>query len=164
LPQTQGSLVDFVVDDCGSMGDGDNEFEMSGSDEMANVYLTSLLPMSQQPEGFGFGPPKYSTTGFKLRKREMEVQPALPAAKSRSHPSLGIPPTTVFSVFSEVAAKYTLRVSNATTAEMQQALTTAPIMSSMQYMSSSPTPLIPPPKMKHRMCLQRKLKATSSTL
>ena len=129
------------------MGDGDNEFEMSGSDEMANVY--------QQPEGFGFGPPKYSTTGFNLRKREMEVQ---------SHPSLDIPPTTVLSVFSEVAAKYTLRVSNATTAEMQQASTTAPIMPSMQYMSSSPTPLIPPPKIKHRMCSQRKLKSTSSAL
>ena len=29
------------------------------------------MPLSQQPEGFGFGAPKYNNTGFKLRKTEI---------------------------------------------------------------------------------------------
>ena len=59
---TQGSLVDFV---CGSEEDSCDE------DCMRNIYLTSLMPLSQQPEGFGFGAPKYNNTGFKLRKTEI---------------------------------------------------------------------------------------------
>ena len=59
---TQGSLVDFV---CG------NEEDSCDEDCMRNIYLTSLMPLSQQPEGFGFGAPKYNNTGFKLRKTEI---------------------------------------------------------------------------------------------
>lgn len=153
--------MDFIVDDCGSMGDGDNECETSDSDDMTNVYLTSLLPMSQQPEGFGFCPPKYNITGFKLRKKEIEVLSVLPESKLTCHPSLVISPSTIFS---EVALKYNLRVSNLTTTEMQQALPTAPIMSSIHDISSNPTSLIPPPKMENRMRLHRKKNATSCTI
>ena len=43
---SQASLVDFV-DDKVSSG---NDLE----DDMTGIYLTSLMPISQQPEGFGF--------------------------------------------------------------------------------------------------------------
>jgi hypothetical protein len=59
---TQGSLLDFV---CG------NEEDSCDEDCMRNIYLTSLMPLSQQPEGFGFSAPKYNNTGFKLRKTEI---------------------------------------------------------------------------------------------
>ena len=38
---------------------------------MKSVYLTSLLPMSQMPDGFGFKAPKFNVRGFKLRKQEV---------------------------------------------------------------------------------------------
>jgi hypothetical protein len=41
---------------------------------MKSVYLTSLLPMSQMPEGFGFRAPKFNVRGFKLRKQEVEEE------------------------------------------------------------------------------------------
>ena len=71
---TQDSLVDFVVQDTSSfMADCESDAEGLPCPEsvcMRNVYLTSLMPLSQQPEGFGFGAPKYNNTGFKLRKSE----------------------------------------------------------------------------------------------
>ena len=41
---------------------------------MKSVYLTSLLPMSQMPSGFGFRAPKFDNRGFKLRKKEVEEE------------------------------------------------------------------------------------------
>jgi hypothetical protein len=38
---------------------------------MTSVYLTSLLPMSQMPEGFGFQAPKFNVKGFKLKRKEV---------------------------------------------------------------------------------------------
>jgi hypothetical protein len=68
--ESQGSLLDFV-DDGGSSG---NCLE----DDMTGIYLTSLMPISQQPEGFGFYAPKYNNKGFKLRKSENQVSPQSP--------------------------------------------------------------------------------------
>jgi hypothetical protein len=68
---TQGSLVDFVVENTSSSMVDDDETDEDGlpcyeAVCMRNIYLTLLLPLSQQPEGFGFGAPKYNNTGFKL--------------------------------------------------------------------------------------------------
>ena len=58
------------------------------------------MPLSQQPEGFGFGAPKYNNTGFKLRKTEIAsdspssspnlLVPYLPRDISPSSPSLPV--------------------------------------------------------------------------
>ena len=65
VDESQGSLVDFVDDVVYS---GDNV-----EDDMTGIYLTSLMPISQQPEGFGFYEPKYNNKGFKLRKNEIQL-------------------------------------------------------------------------------------------
>lgn len=65
--ESQGSLVDFIYDENSSEESDDQENEV----DMANIYLTSLLPLSQQPQGFGFCAPKYNNRGFKLRKTEV---------------------------------------------------------------------------------------------
>ena len=77
--QTQGSLVDFVNDE---IDDGDNQDE----DDMTNVYLTSLLPISQQPEGFGFKAPKYNVKGYKLRKTDIWDLPQSSASPYKQAP------------------------------------------------------------------------------
>ena len=80
LDDSQGSIVDFLYDHTDS-GD-DHEIDIRC------VYMTSLLPVSQQPEGFGFYAPKYNTKGFKLRKKEVEqAQSASPLAASDSSQS-----------------------------------------------------------------------------
>ena len=70
VDESQGSLVDFVDDVVYS---GDNV-----EDDMTGIYLTSLMPISQQPEGFGLYEPKYNTKGFKLRKNENRLSPQSP--------------------------------------------------------------------------------------
>ena len=64
--ESQGSLVDFIYDENSSGDDQKDEVDM------ATVYLTSLLPISQQPEDYGFHAPKYNSKGFKLRKKEFQ--------------------------------------------------------------------------------------------
>ena len=64
--ESQGSLADFIYDENSSGDDQESEVDM------ATVYLTSLLPISQQPEDYGFHAPKYSSKGFKLRKKEFQ--------------------------------------------------------------------------------------------
>ena len=83
--ESQGSLVDFIYDENSSEESDDQENEV----DMANIYLTSLLPLSQQPQGFGFCAPKYNNRGFKLRKTEvLSVSPS-------ASPELIVPPLPV---------------------------------------------------------------------
>lgn len=53
---------------------------------MTGIYLTSLMPISQQPEGFGFYDfdPKYNNKGFKLRKNEIQLSQACSPAFPQS--------------------------------------------------------------------------------
>ena len=78
--ESQGSLVDFIYDENSSEESDDKENEV----DMANIYLTSLLPLSQQPEGFGFYDPKYNNKGFKLRKNEIQLSQACSPASPQS--------------------------------------------------------------------------------
>ncbi len=76
LDQSQGSLADFVDDEVYS--------EENLEDDMTGIYLTSLMPISQQPEGFGFYDPKYNNKGFKLRKNEIQLSQACSPASPQS--------------------------------------------------------------------------------
>ena len=76
LDQSQGSLADFVDDEVSS--------EENLEDDMTGIYLTSLMPISQQPEGFGFYDPKYNNKGFKLRKNEIQLSQACSPASPQS--------------------------------------------------------------------------------
>lgn len=86
---TQGSLVDFICESDEEAID-EEAIDEDGNDQccMRNIYLTSLLPLSQQPEGFGFRAPKYINTGFKLRK--IDIWSDSPS----SSPNLILPPLT----------------------------------------------------------------------
>ena len=77
---TQGSIVDFVVQDTSSfMADCESAAEGLPCPE-------SLMPLSQEPEGSGAGAPKYNNTEFKLRKYENMYD--LPAASPPPVPNL----------------------------------------------------------------------------
>jgi hypothetical protein len=86
IDESQGSLVDFLYDNTDSGDDQQHDIDMRC------VYMTSLLPISQQPEGFGFCAPKYNTKGFKLRKKEVEqAQSSSSLASDSSQSSLPCP-------------------------------------------------------------------------
>jgi hypothetical protein len=87
--ESQGSLVDFIYDENSSGDDQENEVDMAN---MRSIYATSLLPLSQQPQGFGFCAPKYNNRGFKLRKTEV-----LSGSPSAS-PELIVPPLPVVEI------------------------------------------------------------------